>query len=249
MPNRLVVVPLLLAAGCSYPQHVASKVVELSIPAAGLTDLACESHNGRLSVVGDAAVTQVELRAELSVRGYSQGEADANLHLLEIGRETTGGRLRIFGKYPPDQLNNRSPSFAFSLKVPQGLAVQLESHNGDLVVRGVDGQMKLTTHNGSIEGSATTKRVEAVTHNGDVHLELAGEGSLDGTIESHNGTVVVGLGKGRGAMLAASTHNGDIDLTAEAADVQMSKRSLRARIGDGSGRLTVTTHNGDVHLR
>ncbi|MFY9342502.1 MAG: DUF4097 family beta strand repeat-containing protein [Planctomycetota bacterium] len=249
MRHSVLIVASAFAAACAFPNHKASKVVELSLPAAAVERLQCESHNGGITVNGDPAATDIGLRAELSVRGFSQEEADANLHLLEVGQETKDGTLRIFGKYPSGELLNRSPSFSFTLKVPQRMAVQLESHNGDIVADGVQGPAKLETHNGDIGGALRTGNLSATTHNGDVTLRIAGDGALDGEVTSHNGDIDLQLAEGLGTSLEASTHNGRVTPPSKLVDASLSRRKLKCRIGDGKGRLVVDTHNGDVLIR
>jgi len=256
---RALTLPALLFAGCAYPTFVSSKVIELSIPAADLTTVSCVSHNGNVTVTGDPQATEVALRAELSVRGYSQSEADANLLLLSLGKDRDNGTLKIYGKYDALQLRSVSPSFTFTLKVPQQVAVILTSHNGDIRANGTRGTVALESHNGDIVADAATCQVRAETHNGEVRIDLATDpanpGKLDGEITSHNGNIVVSLAEGISTSLHASTHNGEITAASplssgrQLQDATKKPRSLRGRLGDGTGSLTITTHNGDVRLR
>lgn len=244
--------PLLLpalAAGCALPAYQATKVVNFTVPAAGIDEVVVDSHNGDLVVTGDAAATEVAVRAELSVRGHSQAEADADLHLLEITREQVGNSLRLGGRYPPAGLGNRSPTFQFTLTVPPRLAVRLTSHNGDVRLTGIDGDAIVATHNGDVEGRVAAARVEARTHNGDVVLEVAGVGRLEGEVQSHNGNVEVHVAPGRSTWLTASTHNGRVTPPPRPVDAEVRKRNLRCRLGDGSGRFVIEAHNGDVVVR
>jgi hypothetical protein len=248
MRQLLLLVPV-LAAGCAYPGFKASRVVELAIPAHALRELACDSHNGDIRVTGDASGDEIALRAELSVRGFTQAEADANLHLLEIGREEKDGVLRVWGKYPTGELINRSPSFTFVVKVPPRFAVRLESHNGDVVATGIDGAAAMTTHNGDIGGSLRGSPVAVTTHNGDIEVQLGHAGAVDAKLHSHNGDIDVALAQGLGARIEASTHNGKITPPAVLTEAVVRRRSLTAKFGDGAGKLVVDTQNGDVTIR
>lgn len=251
MPLPRLPLSLLLAtaASCALPMHVASKVVQFTVPAAGIDEVVIDSHNGDLVVAGDAATAEIAVRAELSVRGHSQAEADADLHLLELAREQVGASLRLAGKYPAAALGNRSPTFQFTLTVPPRLAVRLTSHNGDVRLAGIDGDAIVATHNGDIEARVAAARVDARTHNGDVVLELAGDGRLEGAARSHNGDVEVHIAPGRSAWLTASTHNGRVTPPPRPVDAEVRKRNLRCRLGDGSGRFAIEAHNGDVVVR
>lgn len=247
---RIHVLPLLfLGASCAFPAYTASRTVDLKIPTPDLQELHCTSHNGDIVVTGDPAATQVEVHAELSVRGHSQGEADDNLRLLSVGHDFTGGKLRIYGDFPEGALNNMSPSFAFTLKVPHKVSLALASHNGDLTARGTAGSQRLESHNGSIEAEVRARNVSIETHNGRVGLDVLTEGPVDGSIESHNGGIDVRFGDKASTTLSASTHNGDITPPDRLQDARIGKHSLQTRIGDGSGALSVTTHNGDVRIR
>ena len=245
---RAVLLLPFLAACFNHPQFVANKVIEAEVPAVAVQQLVCESHNGDIEATGAPAETIV-LRVEMSVRGMTQEEADANLQLLELGREKVGDRLRLFGKYPANALDNRSPSFAFTLIVPARLALHLESHNGDIVARSVGGTVVATTHNGRIQAELAGAKVALKTHNGDVQLRLEGTAPLDGTVESHNGEVGILFGSGRAAAIAANPHNGRITTGGQVRVLEKGEDSLRGQVGEGGGKLTVTTHNGDITLQ
>jgi DUF4097 and DUF4098 domain-containing protein YvlB len=240
-----------LAFSCSYPQFTSSKVVELELPATDVQTLVCETHNGGITVNGDAKVANIKLRAEMSVRGATQEEADANLNLLEIGQEASTGKLRLWGKYPAAELVNRSPSFAFTLEVPKRLALDLESHNGSLKLSTIDGNIALRTHNGDIDGNVRSATCAAETHNGSVELQFGGTGDVAGSIKTHNGSVVATFADGRRTNIAADTHNGRIDPGTRLREARASRRELRGRLGaeNTESTLTVVTHNGNVDIR
>lgn len=249
MTMRHTALILLFATACSFPRHTASKVVEFSVPASALQSVACETHNGGVTLTGSPTADTVSVRAELSVRGYTQEEADTNLHLLEVGTETADGQLRLFGKFPREQLSNRSPSFAFRLTVPARMAVTLDSHNGDLHVTDLAGAVKSTTHNGDIHLKGQCAKVALETHNGNVVADLDGKGSLDGDVVTHNGNVVLALAGAVDATVTASTHNGSLAAGSRLTEAKVSRRQLTGKVGAGTGKLTVTTHNGDVTFR
>ncbi len=250
MRTYLLLLPCALAAGCIFPQYKAEKTLEFTLPIAGLKKLHCESHNGDITITGDAKATMIALRADLSVRGHSQAEADANLHLLEVMREQVGDTLRIHGKYPAAELSNRSPGFRFTMTVPPELAVQLTSHNGDIAAVGMSGSAAIETHNGDVKGNLTTHHVVATTHNGDVELKLSGDGPLDGELRSHNGDIEVVVDERLGTRLEASTHNGKVTPPSRLeGPATVAKRRVTCKIGDGKGKLVIDTHNGDVVIR
>jgi hypothetical protein len=244
----LAVLPVLFTA-CAYPGFVAKKTVQLDIAAENLTAVDCESHNGAITVVGDTAATKVDLRVELSVRGHTQEEADANLGQLDFTRDVLAGKLTLRGTCPHELRQRMSPSFAFTLTTPPAVALRLQTHNGDIGAKGTTGAIDLETHNGSIRAAAANGLLIVRTHNGEVDLTVDHAGPVNGSIESHNGSVTVGFGERASAALEASTHNGSIQTPKRLQDATITRSSLRCRIGDGQGKLVVTTHNGNVAIR
>jgi hypothetical protein len=202
---RPLLLPVLLFAACANPDFVARKVIERTIPAANLTEVACTSHNGGIHVTGDGAATEIALRAELSVRGYTQAEADANLEKLAVAEEVGNGTLKLYGKYDQFALSGMSPCFTFHVKVPRRIGLALESHNGSIEASGTQGTVSMVTHNGSIVARVDTNRLKAETHNGRVKLDLGNQGRLDGEVVSHNGSVDVGMADGIGTWRRART--------------------------------------------
>jgi hypothetical protein len=234
---------------CTMPTFVAKRTDNLDLPVAGVTGLVCTSHNGNIVLAGAATQPAIRVRAELSVRGHSQQEADDNLRLMEVGHEVKDGVLHLAGKYPKGSLNNVSPSFAFHVELPSEFTATLTTHNGNIQISGLDGRQKLLTHNGGITTRTPADRIDCETHNGRIALALASNGSVAGRIESHNGGVEIELGSAVTATLAAETHNGSITVPETAKILERKNNRLRCEIGDGRGNLTITTHNGSIRIK
>lgn len=249
MPRILF--PVLLAAACAYPRYTASKVVELEVPLEQAEALRCTTHNGGIVVTAGGAADSIAVRVDLSVRGHSEDDARANLELLSIGQHRNGDELSLYGDCPRDALRGMSPSFAFTMTVPEKLALTLLTHNGSVRTAGTRGALEVETHNGSVDCSVANPGVEITTHNGSVALAVTAPGELDGSITTHNGSVLVTLDEDASGWITAHTHNGSITPPANARDVTSSRRSLRCCVGDASsnGSLQVETHNGRIVLR
>jgi hypothetical protein len=246
--HKLCLPLLLLTTSCSFPQYTARKTVVDSLPADGIREIHCTSHNGSISIEGKPGASEIRIRVEMSVRGYTQAEADANIEQLETLQETVAGRLTLTGKYDP-QLSNMSPRFSFIVEGPPELILQLTSHNGHITTIGTSGPLACKTHNGNIESKAEANQVSFITHNGHVEIDIDGSGELNGKVISHNGNVVVGVARDLDTLLDASTHNGRILLKREAVETTASKHRLECRLGDGGGRLSIEAHNGNVVIR
>jgi hypothetical protein len=122
-----------------------------------------------------------------------------------------------------------------------------ETHNGEIVVENHEGKMVVESHNGEIRAVSTASDFDVTTHNGDIHLNV-GEASdrITGQVETHNGEVRVKLPAEASAQLDASTHNGGITCRHALSDVSSSRRELRGRLGQGAGKVNITSHNGSI---
>jgi DUF4097 and DUF4098 domain-containing protein YvlB len=161
-------------------------------------------------------------------------------------RDHVGDELAVLGKVEGDAAPAWE-SFAFRIEVPAALAANLESHNGDIEVRGLAGEIAVVSHNGRIAIEAAAPRVRATSHNGGLALDLRGAGPVDATLETHNGEVDLRLGE-RTAAIEAETHNGGFEATG-LEDQVVTERTLRGKRGSGGGMVRIATHNGGIRIR
>ena len=250
MQKTLLLVPL-FAVACSYPRFAATKTVEVDVPLAQAAKLDCKTHNGDIKITPGKASDTIHVVARIKVRGHTQEEANRNLERLSVGQATDGETLRIFGDYPRSAMNNLSPSFSFTMQVPEHLALKLESHNGDIESNGTTGAMRIETHNGNVRGSSHNKRTWVETHNGEVQIAIHSGEDLDGHIVSHNGDIVVQVSEQARCWLETATHNGNIKTPSAIHDATIKRHSVRCRLGEEEteGSLYIKTHNGNIVVR
>lgn len=145
--------------------------------------------------------------------------------------------------------------------------VRVVSHNGAVNAHTSDGSLYARTHNGPLEVSAGGEKLYAKTHNGRVTATFAGEeltlvshngrivagleecGAISGKIETHNGGVELTLGENISTHLTCQANNGRIRFDLPVQTITKSRRNLEARLGEGHGNLSVTTHNGGVRIK
>ncbi len=148
--------------------------------------------------------------------------------------------------------NNRNDvSVQFTLRVPDGVRVDLSTVNGELQVDGVSNEIRANTVNGSINAQSAGGPVRATTVNGSIHVSMGSLGSADDLeYETVNGSVTIELPSNFGAQLDMSTVNGrvstDFPITVSGT---LSPRRLRGTVGNGSTRMRVSTVNGSITLR
>jgi hypothetical protein len=252
---RLFLLPVLLIPAaccinaCSFgPSHKATRTVEFTLPATGLRGLDCTSHNGAIVVSGidaDAYAVSVEITAF----GETEAEAQANLALLEVGKEQVDGSLRLTGIKKPEWPSQYSPGFAFTITMPRDGEAKLTTHNGAVSVGGLTGRVAALTHNGSIKLDAPTTRFELETHNGGIEVASRAKGAIQGSLTTHNGGIEVTIGEGGSAQVSARTHNGAIVGDGAPKFERKSRTQGVATYGAGEGKIEAVTHNGSVRLR
>ena len=120
--------------------------------------------------------------------------------------------------------------------------VTLERCAGNIEVKGSDGRLTLS--------QIRAERLDIRTSDGRVELDLLESDDLDLTIRSGDGDVVVGLEAGLSAAFTVETGDGDVRTPGiEGAELGRDGRRTSGRIGDGRGRIAITTGDGDVVLR
>lgn len=142
-------------------------------------------------------------------------------------------------------------SVHFTVRVPDGVRVDLSTVNGGVEVGGVDNAVDAQTVNGSITVRSAGGPVHAKTVNGSINVSMGSHGRVDALdYETVNGTITLTLPSDFGAQLELSTVNGrvstDFPITMSGT---ISPRRLRGTVGNGATRLRASTINGSVTLR
>ncbi len=158
----------------------------------------------------------------------------------------------------------------------EGVHGRLELRTGDGSVRGRDagGQMTISTGDGSVTLDSASGTLDGDTGDGSVSVSgtlgavklHTGDGSItfraeagttmtdDWSLSTGDGSVSVYLPQSFGADLDAHTSDGSIrnelTIAAEApADGEVSKRTVRARLGAGGKTLKIRTGDGSIRLK
>jgi DUF4097 and DUF4098 domain-containing protein YvlB len=145
--------------------------------------------------------------------------------------------------------------------------VQVGTGSGDISVHDAKGAVRLHTGSGKLDIAAPNDAVVAETGSGDVivngaHADLrvrtgSGEVQIDGNpaessywdLHASSGDVTLHVPGGASFRLYARTGSGDIDAGIPIVlEGTSAKHELRARIGDGKGRVEVETSSGKITL-
>jgi len=149
----------------------------------------------------------------------------------------------------------------------QGQA-QATTGSGNIEVRGAKGSVRLHTGSGTLKLSQPDDDVVAESGSGSIgvngaHADLrvrtgSGDVSVDGNpgesnywdLHASSGNVTLQVPQSASFRLYAHTSSGDIDAGIPIVlEGTAAKHELRARIGDGKGRVEVETSSGNIALR
>lgn len=201
---------------------------------------------------------RVELRAE---KRWRRGDPD-DVSIVQV--EGNGGDIVVCALWNEAECSasgmnsrrnskwnkNNDVSVHFTLRVPDGVHVDVNTVNGEVTVEGVSGMVDANTVNGSVTARSTSGPVHAKTVNGSIHASMRSMGREDLRYSTVNGSITLELPSGVDADLDVSTVNGSVN-TDFPVTIQgsISRKRLRGTIGDGGRELKATTVNGSVNLR
>jgi hypothetical protein len=253
-----------------WEEHSRAKVTnteERTFETTGVGGLDVETHNGSVTFNGQSGEGAGQVTITKIARGSDQEEAQAAMDAIEVYVEPKGDAVQLGWRWKNHKKRNWSADVNFDIKAPGRMHLDVETHNGEIKVAGVTGDVDIETHNGEINVNAAGKSLEAESHNGEINAVFAGT-SIDlsshngevtadlsrcaqvtGSVTSHNGAVQVSVGTGTSASLEARSSNGGIDCEAPLTDMKKSRRSLDGTLGSGGGKLEIETHNGAIAIK
>lgn len=265
----LVALGLLLLAGTACSQQIlgaaAQDRVEKTLPLAAGGSFSLQNVNGDLTVaLGKEG--EVHLVAEKKVKALDQERAQKALAQLEVAIDAKPSAVSVETRYPKFEGlfggTGFSVSVAYTVEVPPGTQVRLETVNGTVRVDAPGSRVSCETTNGSVRvgGAALLK---AVTVNGRIefHAENVEEvsstnGSVEGTVvtarpssgkvETVNGSVTLKLPSGSAVRIEAENVNGSIQSGFPA--LKGSKHSMSGDLNGGGQTLSIETVNGSIHV-
>jgi hypothetical protein len=213
----LTLLALLLLAGCGMRSNSVELTREETASATGLTALTLRADNAAIEVEGWDR-PEVSARATFRASAGSGDEARERLATARLVLRRDGSTLRVETELPP----NRATVQSLHLRVPVALALELQTTNGAIAVRGTSGAVTARTDNGAL--NVTDAR-----------------GAL--TLTATNGAIAVRLARGAGATLDLQTTNGAVS-----APGSEGNRQVRGPVGGGGPNVTARTTNGSIRV-
>ena len=244
------------------------RTVQLSAPLSPGSSFAAQTHNGSITIAG-ADVTDCNLTATIVAQAVTEEDAKKLAERIKIKLEPWGDRLTAkIDK--PTFMRNQSVSVNLDVTVPNRSDLELTTHNGEIRITDITGQLNGTTHNGKVTAEQISGTTELRTHNGSM---ICRQISGDTQLKTHNGGIKVFYSEDAPSVcnislitynggielttpssfsgeVDASTHNGSIRTDLPITVVgKVSKSKLTGKIGTGQSKLHLETHNGSIKIQ
>ena len=201
--------------------------------------------NGGVSVKGWDQ-NQVLVRARVQTGAPTAQEAEALAREIRI--ETSGSKIFASG---PESRRDYHWDVSYEVMVPHRSDVSVETHNGGIVIAGVNGRIDFSATNGGVVLKKVAGNVKGSTTNGGLVIELAGD-RWDGEtldVSTTNGGVVMSIPENYSANLQTGTVNGNISVDFPVTVQGEIKKQLAVNLGAGGAMVRATTTNGGVRIR
>jgi putative adhesin len=179
-----------------------------------------------------------------------------DVNAVEIQVSGSGSDVRVDTNYDaiPERHNwfggtNRElPPVRYTISVPAGTSIDIEDHNADVHVTGVQGDVRINAHNGSIDLSQIGGAASISAHNADVRVAFS-RFARPSDIETHNGEIDIRMPAAARFNVNAHGHHLDVNSDFPVVASQLGRDEYVGNVNGGGPELRLTTHNGSVRLK
>jgi len=240
----------LALAGCiPTSEATLTETAEFDMTAAfevtGLVNLDISTSNGQVRVEGSDTAT-VSVVATLRSRGTTEEEAQERVEQIVIDMHQEDDRV-VLEYRSADQSPDvrRYSGVDFSVVVPLMTDVEVDTSNGAITVRGIQGAFNLDTSNGAVDLDNLVGDVTVDTSNGKISVDNV-QGILD--LETSNGEIDLDDVE---ATIDARTSNGAIEfsgiLVGDTHRLRTSNGRIRVELqADASLAIDAETSSGSI---
>ena len=270
--NLLVVgVAALTAGGCEIQAQSmgVDGAFDRTLRVEGPIDLDVLSRSGHIRVaVGPDDTVHIagHIRAYGSFRVFNAYTAAEQARELERNPPIEQRSNRINVGYIEDWALANNVRIDYDVTAPASTRLKTSTRSGDQTIDAIYGPVTATSRSGRVHIGGVRGDIDLETRSGDVDLvdqhsnvrvvSRSGRVTLEGQpartweVETRSGDVDVQLPRDGGADLNVDTRSGSID---SSRPIEMrssqSKHRMQGVVGQGGGRLQVTTRSGSVRIR
>ncbi len=226
-PSLLALLALLFTPSCvivigDWDRESARVERDYQFQADGVSRLRVECRNGSIRVAQGGP--EIDCLAKLTASSVDYDEANRLASAMAVRSERSGDLLRLFVEVPEDATGW---SASMSLKVPAGLALDLDTSNGRIVVADTfstiradtsnasiqvhcDGDAELDTSNGSVRLVGLPETFDIHTSNASATVDLSGDWNGYGQVKTSNGGITINCAGKLRCATSTTTSNGSI---------------------------------------
>lgn len=251
MKHKFWIGAALMAAAMAVSADV-TETEEMTFDVDAGARISLENINGDITVVGGSG-------DQVVVIAHKKAGKQEYLDELKIVVDASADYVRIETRHPKREGgwfnwgHDSGGSVAYELAVPGDVELDaIETVNGDVEIRAVQGVVKAGTVNGGLVVSDLVSDVSLETVNGSITATFNALGA-DQRVDADavNGKIVLYLPSDVSARVTAETVNGSID--ADDFGLEPEKgfvgRDLSGEIGGGDARISLDTVNGSIKLK
>jgi hypothetical protein len=187
----------------------------------------------------------------LNVRGPVKADsASGSIRVDDIDRQTQLTTLSgsIEAQNIGDDLRASSASGSVNVAKVKG-DVRISALSGTTQVSGPGGRVDADTASGTVEVHGATRDVKAHAASGRVDVQGNPSESSYWDLKTVSGVVELGVPPSANFHLTAEAISGQIKTDVPIVIEEQGKHSLRARMGNGGGRVEVHTVSGEIRVR
>jgi hypothetical protein len=231
-------------------KHVAGKPLEM------------ETRNGSIEIVEATPVDGVmptDVEVHVVVRAATQGRLDSMK--IHTSRESDG-TLKVWDEWDG---SDSKDTCDFVVTVPDVSRIVAKTQNGQIKIKGLNGEASLKTSNGQVgvhgyrgnlKAETTNGQIELVdvhagavrTQNGQVHITVADGATGPISAQTSNGQMSVKVGSEFGGVIEASVSNGSVRNSLNRGTTKSEgKKKQTITLGNGP-TITLSTKNGQIEI-
>jgi DUF4097 and DUF4098 domain-containing protein YvlB len=232
--------------------------IETTLPFAPGDRLTLDNVNGGIEI-STWERNEIEIHAVKRTRAALSSSAREALDRVTVDIRPDAAGVRVDTRHERSSSGmlswlfggGNSVSVSYEIRLPRSADLQIDTVNGGIDIRHVDGLHDLSSTNGRITLVGGSGSVRASTTNGRIDVELVHMAPAEAPMRLHttNGGIRVALPSDVSAELSARTTNGSITTDFPIrVEGRWSRRSLEGSLNGGGQRIELRTTNGSIHV-
>ena len=250
----LILVPYLLSCAAASPslseEGYVYETVDRTLEVSPGGSLSLDNTNGTIEVtVWDKK--KVHIIAKKEAKAPTDEEARRILEDTEVRITKTGNHVSVKTKRDSWKLGGSSRLHVdYTVQVPRRFDIDVESVNGNVNVRDVEGRVVSETVNGNVDIAGIRGSFKTKTVNGSIRADLTGSTGTEAlSAKTVNGGIRVTLPKDFGARVKARTVNGKIHTDFPITVTGRIGKSIDGKLNGGGRLLRLQTVNGSIRIK